>query len=66
MDQVTLFYLFANGLNGLDGRWTYTGGDKDHATWRAARSKIVDVFLTIEAPAATSPSPPCATRGCRR
>lgn len=50
VDQVTLFYLFANGINGLDARWTYTGGDKDHATWRAARSKIVDVFLTIDAP----------------
>lgn len=51
VDQVTLYYLFANALNGFDGRWGGPTGAADHATWRAARSKIVDVFLTIDAPA---------------
>lgn len=48
--QTTLFYLFANAINGFDTMWTGASGPADHEIWRAARSKLVDQFLSVEAP----------------
>lgn len=54
IDQVTPFYLFANAINGFDAMWAGSSGgssgDKDHALWRAARSKLVDQFLGVDQP----------------
>jgi len=48
--QTTLFYLFANALNGFDTMWSGAKGPEDHELWRSARSKLVDQFLGVEAP----------------
>ncbi|MGZ3416512.1 MAG: hypothetical protein ACXVEE_01540 [Polyangiales bacterium] len=50
VDQITPYYLFANAINGFDKMWVGADGDKDHATWRAARSKLVDIFLDVDQP----------------
>ncbi len=49
IDQTTPFYLFANALNRFDASWVGPDGEKDHTTWKAARSKLVDQFLAVEA-----------------
>ena len=51
IDQTTPFYLFANALNAMDAQWVGPDGDTNHATWRAARSKLVDQFLAVDVPA---------------
>lgn len=48
--QTTLFYIFANAVNGFDTMWTGAKGPADHELWRSARSKLVDQFLAVEAP----------------
>lgn len=48
--QTTPFYLFANALDAMDAQWVGPTADADHATWRSARSKIVDQFLTVDVP----------------
>ncbi len=46
--QLTFFHLFANAINKFDTMWG-TEGAADHELWRAARSKLVDQFLGVEA-----------------
>jgi hypothetical protein len=50
VDQINPYYLFANAINGFDKMWVGASADKDHATWRSARSKLVDVFLDVDQP----------------
>lgn len=47
---LTYFHLFVDSINKFDTMWG-PSGDADHQKWRAARSKLVDQFLAIEAPA---------------
>lgn len=46
---LTYFHLFADSINKFDTMWG-SGGEADHEKWRAARSKLVDQFLAVEAP----------------
>jgi len=46
--QLTYYHLFANAINKFDTMWG-PEGEKDHELWRAARSKLVDQFLGVEA-----------------
>lgn len=48
--QLTYFHLFADAINAFDTKWTGANGPADHELWRAARSKLVDQFLAVEAP----------------
>ncbi|MBI2390824.1 MAG: hypothetical protein HYV09_14635, partial [Deltaproteobacteria bacterium] len=48
--QLTYFHLFANAVNAFDTRWAGEKGPADHELWRAARGKLVDQFLAVEAP----------------
>jgi hypothetical protein len=47
---ITYFHLFADAINKFDTMWTGSSGDADHQKWKAARSKVVDQFLAIDAP----------------
>jgi len=46
--QLTYYHLFANAINKFDTMWGAEGA-ADHELWRAARSKLVDQFLGVEA-----------------
>lgn len=43
---LTYFHLFADAVNKFDTMWA---SEADHDKWKAARSKIVDQFLAVEA-----------------